>query len=225
MTQFYGHEGYTDLSNLKQFRIISRDMTVVANGDRVKKDLTVLLEDNEALENVILIEDRTTFMHPGQDPCILVYESNGCNEYDTSYSDLSMKLFAKNTSYYLLGIFKQYFESGKYDQLSLRESIKLILSTDTTPYEPTRSMPIYPVQLELIRSGLQEVRKTVPEALFYGSVTNDMSRALSASAGFLCDEDFHHTHFEVQSILNDLSSGEKDQSDPHMEVFLANMYK
>eukprot|EP01034_Spumella_vulgaris_P025583 gene25583-32055_t len=161
-------------------------------------------------------------MHPGQDPCILVYESNGCNEYDMSYSDISMKVFAKNTVYYLLGIFKQYFECEEYNQLSLRESIKLILSKDSPiPYDSKRNMPTYPVQMELIHSGLQEVRKKVPEALFYGSVVNDMSRALDSSALFLCDEDFHHTDFEVQSILNSMSSGEKDCSDPHMEVFLA----
>eukprot|EP01034_Spumella_vulgaris_P029701 gene29701-36792_t len=91
-----------------------------------------------------------------------------------------MKEFTKNGIYYMMGVFKEYFESGRYADTSLRDSIRRIIPTDCRNFEANHCVPELPTQMRLTLAGLQEVRQTVPEALFYGSLTQYEDRTVAS---------------------------------------------
>jgi hypothetical protein len=223
----YGIEGYFRLRAKGQFKIFSRNHTSSKTRSHTK-NLSQVLLNGETLEDVILIEDNPKTVHGrSQKPCILVWDSSGRNQYglEAFESRTNMQLFAKNGIYFLLGVFIEYFESGHYNNMSLRESIRRIVPINDKHFSSNLFVPVFSTQMELTHKGLKYVRKSIPEALFYGSICDTAHTAQDDSMS-LQDTHFHHTDEQVVCILDTIAavSGEQNQKHrPTMKVFLRSL--
>lgn len=187
LTQVYGEAKYRDLKQQGQFEILSKQH--LRPGDREKgeygnfiKDFTVVVKEGEDVENAILIEDQPSYTAHDQRPCIKVLDLENWPFTKSS----SPRSFSKNGTYYLLGLFKEYFENSKYSSLPLRPGIVKIFEDN---YEKARHITkeaFYPGEgfyqdgqdsrydtikstTVWINSGLEEVKKRYPDAILYGT--------------------------------------------------------
>lgn len=178
LTSFWGREKYEALKLKGQFRIHSTDDMREGNrsarcgeGNYVK-DLQLIIQDGESLSNAVLIEDDRSYGAEDQKPIILVGQFSSSNSRD--YNPL-------NNVYYLLGLFKTYFENEKYEKLPLREAMNQILPTNHTDSccfhdnERIRKWPPFalyfhekhPFMQEMVDIGFAAVREEVPNATLY----------------------------------------------------------
>jgi hypothetical protein len=129
-----------------QFKIYSR-------GDLVsgKKDLKPLLKSNENICDAVLMEDDLDFSVWGQ---AFLFKP---------------PIDFKNYGYYFLGVFLTYFNHPNCENMTLYEfTVKNEwYREDRSYYGRDDKTPLMPYFMEMIKIGLNEVRKTVPEAIFY----------------------------------------------------------
>jgi hypothetical protein len=130
------------------------------------KDLGVVIRDGESLLDVILVEDDPSYIAHDQEPCMYIVDllswylaaTNQAREVDH---------FPKNSIYYMLGLFKTYFEHEKYKKLPLRAWLDQILPEDMEYY--SSFFRKHPFVHNMIDIGLSEVQKQVPDAILYKS--------------------------------------------------------
>lgn len=187
LTQVYGEDKYRDLLEKGQFKILSKQH--LRPGDRERKefgnfikDLTIVVQNGEDIENAILIEDQPSYAAHDQVFCIKSFD---LEEWCYTASPNSRHSFRKNGTYYLLGLFKEYFENKKYSDLSLRAGLKTMFEEqhgkihDKGIYYPSDYFYIddrgesshvnAKFTTAMLDSGLAEVQKKYPEASFYGT--------------------------------------------------------
>lgn len=136
LTSFWGTEKYEALKSKGQFDIFSIEHTREGlyrenvyytykkgtEGTNVK-DLKVVVREGESLLDVILVEDDYSYTAYDQEPCLRVFDlfSWSWSLHKDSKDSRNNTNFAKNSVYYMLGLFKTYFENEKYEKLPLRE--------------------------------------------------------------------------------------------------------
>jgi hypothetical protein len=164
-----GKEQYQLLKYQGQFDILSKQHMRPGNdelgeyGNNIK-DFTQVIKNDETLLDAILIEDQPSYAAYDQQPCISIID---VERWAVECGNESRYAFPKNTIYYLLGLFKTYFDNSAYRQLPLREGIgKILLQQKSEGY--IGGMEQSPFVHAMIDLGLNEVRKTYPDAIFYG---------------------------------------------------------
>ena len=176
-----GEERYEALKAQGQFEILSRQHLRPGNSDLGEqgnsvKDLTKVVKEGEDLLDAILVEDQPAYTAQGQWPCIKVLD---CMRWHADHENHERAAYPKNTTYHLLGLFKTYFENNKYSEMPLRKGIEALCPTPTPNPEKDNFGRIQPPALfrpddddqftyEIICLGLNEIRKTHPEAIVYG---------------------------------------------------------
>ena len=161
LSETLGKEYYQQLKTSGQFDVFSshhlrKGQESLREFHYAVKDLSIILKDNEDINNSILIEDQ---------PCYAAYNTpciTGLNLYrwTISATNDSPFCFAKNNAYYLLGIFNDYFNNKQY--LSFKEWSQKI-SLDKKPNDTNT-----PFVRDMILSGLQEVKKQHQNIIIYG---------------------------------------------------------
>ena len=170
LSQSLGKDTYQKLKTTGQFEIFSahhltQNYNAILGEGRNIKDLEKIIKKGEILDNTILIEDDKSFIKFDQWPCIIALDLLDWNVM----SNDGYKTFSKNGAYYLLGIFKEYFEKGHYNTLKLREGIIKIHEnrgiTDIKKFY-TRSESSF--TKEMIYIGFNTVKKRYEKATLYG---------------------------------------------------------
>lgn len=87
------------------------------------KDLRTVIRNGESLSNAVLVDDDESYCAHDQKSFVHVrmYHSLGSEDYTRL-----------NSVYYMLGIFKTYFENEKYASLPLREALTQILPANNS---------------------------------------------------------------------------------------------
>jgi len=167
---FWGIEKYEELKSKAQFAIHSTkdDMQerirAMFEGENTVKDLRKVILDGESLSDIILVDDDQSYRAYDQKLFIVVMGL---------YPAWSSKTSRLNNIYYKLGLFKTYFEHEKYNKLSLRDGLDLILPTEGSPHpHETRVFERYfnenhPFAQSMMDIGLFEIRKQFPNATLY----------------------------------------------------------
>ncbi|MBX9890238.1 MAG: hypothetical protein K2X94_03145 [Amoebophilaceae bacterium] len=110
-----------------------------------------------------LIEDQSSYAAHDQEPCLSVID---VERWDLEHGNESGYAFPKNGTYYILGIFRTYFDHKEYNHLPLRKGIeKIVEQRNAEGVVWTKESPFVRAMIYL---GLDEVKKTYPEAIFYG---------------------------------------------------------
>lgn len=113
LTSFWGCQKFEALKAEGQFAIFSGE-----DLHYNKKDLNRVIREGESLQDTMLVEDNSDYTAFGQEPCLKVIS-------------LRWWLQVRNTndnnavfnSYYMIGVFKTYFEYAQFNRFSLREGI------------------------------------------------------------------------------------------------------
>lgn len=192
LAQILSKERYIQLKEQRQFAVYSRqhlrdreennrDLGIPYEKGAQIKDLRQVLINDEKLINAILLEDQSSYTAYGQHPCVSVidvekWELIRLDKNDIKRGNAYKHYFAKNGTYYLLGLFKYYFENQHYNNLDLRPGIeKIYLSNDVAAknYELCERRCYKPefndFTMQMINLGLEEVHKTYPQAILYGT--------------------------------------------------------
>lgn len=172
LTSFWGEARYQTLKSEGQFEIFSRDnlrlgLGVGREGNCVK-DLSIVIQKDESLLDAVLIENDSSYTAYDQEPCIDVIDLFSAYLDERRDKEENFYHFAKNSAYYIIGIFKTYFEHAKYNKLPFREGLDQILPTDRR--ESYSFFKQHPFADKMIRIGLEEVQKKVPDARLYKSL-------------------------------------------------------
>jgi hypothetical protein len=167
LTSFWVDQKYEALKSEGQFDIFSKEdlrdsIRSLEKRGSCKKDLNVVIRDGDSLSDVILVEDDVAYTAHDQEPCIEVPNIYGSF---TEYAD-SDEAFYRNSIYYMIGLFKTYFESEKYRKLPLREGFKRILPAEAET-ERYNFFGTSPMVRSMIDIGLSEVSKQVSNATLY----------------------------------------------------------
>ncbi|MGV2433012.1 MAG UNVERIFIED_CONTAM: hypothetical protein LVQ98_06975 [Rickettsiaceae bacterium] len=166
LKQILGEKTYWKLKSEGQFEIFSKHHMRKAQGmetGNYTKDLTPIIKPPESPENLILVDDDSSYIADGQKPYIPPIDLQHC---DYSNNSFDYDTFPKNAAYYLIGLFKSYFKNPKYNNLPIREAFQIILPDRDSP--EMRDLSKSGFVHEIICEGLSEVRKTFGEAIFYG---------------------------------------------------------
>ena len=142
---------YPNLYFKGHFKVYSRHHLI-----NNKKDLNIIdYHEGESLENAILIDDKPEWRAPNQDAMIQAFRFSLSNE-EPFFHDL-----AKNTTYYLIGLFKLYFNDSEKTPITLGEYVSNIsLGLDCMEKQ-------YALLHRLVSLGLEHVRLTTPDATYY----------------------------------------------------------
>lgn len=183
LTSFWGAARYQTLKSEGQFEIFSRDnlrlgLHLGREGNCVK-DLRIVIEKDESLLDAVLIENDSSYTAYDQEPCIYVIDLFLAYLDERRDKEANFYHFAKNSAYYIIGLFKTYFEHEKYNKLPFREGLDQILPTDLR--ESYSFFKQHPFADKMIRIGLEEVQKKVPDARLYKSL--DPEEQLPVSTG------------------------------------------
>jgi hypothetical protein len=171
LPQYLGEERYELLKAQGQFQIFSEDDLTPSNGENLGegrhiKDLNKVINGVDQ-RNVILIDDDSSYVQAYQRPYIQPLDLSDWNvlsQRENGYND-----FAKNGAYYLLGIFKEYFEQEQYSALQLKDGlIEVYKEREVSIFKKYHATSRNPFVREMIYSGLTEVQKTHEEAVLYG---------------------------------------------------------
>ncbi|TSJ80491.1 MAG: hypothetical protein NMK33_03220 [Candidatus Cardinium sp.] len=163
LISFWDEAQYQKLKSGRQFDIFSRE-----DLRYCVKDLSVVIQKDESLLDAVLIENDPSYTAYDQEPCIYVidlfssYLKERCKEEENFYH------FSKNSSYYIIGLFKTHFEYKKYKNLPFRVGLDQILPTDRKEYYSF--FKEHPFAHKMMRIGLEEVQKKVPDAILYKSI-------------------------------------------------------
>ncbi|XP_065218633.1 uncharacterized protein LOC135844387 isoform X5 [Planococcus citri] len=181
LTSFWGIEKFEALKAEGQFDIFSqehmrRGIFHGSEGGNVK-DLKVVIRDGETLLDVILVEDTGSYAANGQKPYLFIIDMTFWHITDKDevkkvkrkmYCNWEGKTsnFCVNSVYYMLGVFKTYFGHEKYNVLPLRKGLNQLL-----PKEAFKNGQAFFAKHsfadDMINSGLSEVQKVVPDAVYY----------------------------------------------------------
>jgi hypothetical protein len=180
LTSLWGRKKYTALKAAGQFAIFSMDDTRWGNSSNGKfyqyiKDLGVVLRDGESLSDAVLVDDDPSSAPLGQDlylDPIIKLETWYENGDHSREEELRFCNLAKINIYYMLGVFKTYFEHEKYRKLSFKEGLNQILPAARLENKRRHFQSFFltkhPFLRQMIDVGLSEIRKKVPNATFYG---------------------------------------------------------
>lgn len=153
LVTFYGREKYEALKSEGQFAIFSREFLRLRNKTTDEegvyiKDLSLVIRDGESLSNTVLVEENPSFTAVGQEPCLEVFDLTG---WFYNLEERRKYDHPKNSVYYMIGVFKTYFENSKYQKLSFREGLKEM----NLPAYPKDKEPVVARMIDL---GLSEVK-------------------------------------------------------------------
>ncbi|XP_065218528.1 uncharacterized protein LOC135844298 isoform X1 [Planococcus citri] len=183
LMSFWGSEKFEALKAKGQFDIFSKDhmrkgRTAPGEQGNYVKDLKVVVGDGETLLDAILVEDDPSFVAHDQKPCLYIIDLTDLmfsaimdkDEIDKNKQQYSMwrgksDIFCLNSVYYMLGVFKTYFENENYKVLPLREGLNQLVPKKPCYgdfFEEENSFVD-----DMINLGLSEVRKLVPDAVYY----------------------------------------------------------
>jgi len=160
LTSFWGCEKYEGMKSKGQFYIFSKEDMREGNRSANEvsdwvKDLRKVIREGESLSDIILVDDCHSYQAHDQRLFIGV-----TNLYGESRNPCPV-----NNVYYLLGIFKRYFEDKKCKKLSLRDGLARILcfmKTDA-PYN-LLAKEDHPWTRKTIDIGFSVVREQFPNA-------------------------------------------------------------
>ncbi|XP_065218632.1 uncharacterized protein LOC135844387 isoform X4 [Planococcus citri] len=182
LTSFWGCEKFEALKAEGQFDIFSeehrREGTSPDEGNYVK-DLKVVIRDGETLLDAILVED--DYKIAAHDQKLFLYiidlslwsikdkEKMRKNEGRDGFWGKKTSNFPVNSVYYMLGVFKTYFGHEKYKVLPLREGLNQLLPKEAQEAHknPCDFFAKHSFADDMINLGLSEVRKVVPDAMYY----------------------------------------------------------
>ena len=164
LTSFWGSEKYEALKSSGQFRIHFSDQTSyyrnqTSDYETYLKNLKSVIQDKESLSNVVLVDDASMPCNPDEEPYIHVrgfYPGT-----DRDYSRL-------NSVYYMLGVFRTYFEDDKYRAMWMKDALTQILPADLGADEAERYFDLDHTFVQRMTDlGLSAVREEVPNATLY----------------------------------------------------------
>ncbi|KAL6954111.1 hypothetical protein U1Q18_049577 [Sarracenia purpurea var. burkii] len=175
LARLLGNQTYESLKSKGQFDIFSREEERLGNrstpeGNYVK-DLRVVVRDGESLSDAVLVDDDPCFASLDQHPCLVtlcLFLWTLRNESESIRSEEDDYNFAKNSIYYMLGVFKTYFEHEKYRRLPFRQGLDHIVPRYKFYRDFVSEVWRHPLVRHMIDVGLSEVQKQVPSATFYG---------------------------------------------------------
>ena len=130
-----------------------------------QKNLSVILEGNETIDDIILIDDRFDIVANNQEIMIHMGLFDSSRQMNSCFFPIHTHFF-KNGTYFLLGLFKTYFDTPCYNHLPVREAMKQILMTSNVDSVVKANEKIAG---QMVSTGLHYVRLYTPEAVFYGS--------------------------------------------------------
>ncbi|XP_065217530.1 uncharacterized protein LOC135843524 [Planococcus citri] len=184
LTSFWGAVKFEALKSKGQFDILSKENMRAGNetfrsGEGIYvKDLKAVIREGETLSDVILVEDDPTYVAYDQKPFLKIYDllslthklevnhtEKAKDEHPISYWERKSPHFVLNSGYFMIGVFKTYFENEKYKILPFREALNVILP------EKNYGEDFFQKHLfayDMFDLGLSEVQKRVPNASFYG---------------------------------------------------------
>ncbi|XP_065218635.1 uncharacterized protein LOC135844387 isoform X7 [Planococcus citri] len=180
LTSFWGCEKFKALKAEGQFDIFSEEHTRERafpdeTGGYVK-DLKVVIRDGETLSDAILVEDDYTFAAHDQKPYLFIIDltfwritdKDEAEKEDKGYGIWVGKTsnFCVNSIFYMLGVFKTYFGHEKYKVLPLREGLNQLLPKEAYK-NGSEFFAKHSFADDMINLGLSEVRKLVPNAMYY----------------------------------------------------------
>jgi hypothetical protein len=174
MPQYLGKESYETLKAQGQFKIFSRgDLTETSYENpgegRYFKDLNKVINNGLGQKNAILIDDDRSYIPSSQRTYIQPLDLSDWNVFARSKE--GYKCFAGNGAYYLLGIFKEYFEKEQYSAIKLQDGItKVYKERGVSIFKEYHAKPQNPFVRAMVYIGLEEVQKTHPEAALYGEL-------------------------------------------------------
>lgn len=161
LTIILGDEVYNSLKSQGQFDIFSRNHMKERSS---QKDLSLVLkpENDERISDIILVDDYECCAMPGEQSFYI----------RTLFIAEGGDIRWKNNMYYFMGVFNTYFESSQYETIPLRESIAQMIPLAGHPFlycdkEGLDYFPTPEFHAEMVAIGLEEVRKTKPEAQSY----------------------------------------------------------
>ncbi|XP_065218266.1 uncharacterized protein LOC135844087 [Planococcus citri] len=179
LTSFWGEVKYEALKTKGQFDIFSMEDTregIHESEYEFVKDLKVVLKGPETLSDAILVEDYRGYVAFDQKPYLQIMdltfwyirEENERERAEWLYSSYwkrNSPNYHLNSVYFMIGIFKTYFENEKYKILPFRESLNEILP-EKKYYQDF--FETHSFAYDMFDLGLSEVQKRVPNATFYG---------------------------------------------------------
>jgi hypothetical protein len=141
-----------------------KENRILGYGNYIK-DLNIVLKKDidETIDDAILIEDQPSYAAVGQEPCIKVID------FEFWYPEVTDDVggmcngeyaFAKNSTYYLLGLFKTYIESKEYNNFPVRTAFKKILAPYTDLIGERKDQKAYKeFEINMITLGFSEICK------------------------------------------------------------------
>lgn len=134
LTSFWGRKKFEALKAKGQFAMFSRDdLRPSHEGEEGmnKKDLKIVIREGESLVDTILVEDDPSYTASGQEPCLVIIDlCRWIQLKDKNNTD------PVDSVYYMIGVFKTYFENSQYNKLPLREGIKQMNLPDCLEGDP-----------------------------------------------------------------------------------------
>ncbi|XP_065217541.1 uncharacterized protein LOC135843534 [Planococcus citri] len=183
LTSFWGTVKFETLKAKGQFDILSLENMREGNksfrsgeGNYVK-DLKAVIRDGETLLDVILVEDDASFVAYDQKPFLRVYNLAFWEIREVNHTEMAKDEdpvsfwrrksphFPLNNVYYMLGVFKTYFENERCKKLPFREALNETLPEKGYFYDFFHE---HSFVYDMFDLGLSEVQKRVPNATFYG---------------------------------------------------------
>ncbi|XP_065218491.1 uncharacterized protein LOC135844267 [Planococcus citri] len=181
LTSFWGSKKFEALKAEGQFNIFSkehcRERAFPGEGKYVK-NLKVVIRDGETLLDAVLVEDHYRRAAHDQKPCLYILDISFWHAMDKN--DVEKKKmkqmychwegksinFCLNSVYYMLGVFKTYFDQEKYKVLPLREGLNQFLPKGS--YNNGQAFfAKHSFADDMINLGFSEVQKLVPNAMYY----------------------------------------------------------
>ena len=165
LKSFWGGEKYKALKTRGQFRVHSRndlrDGDVTRNEGDFVKDLRKLVRDGESVSNAVLVDH--TSVYRAHDQRAFILARTFCADPDFT---------RLNSVYYVLGLFRTYFEDERYRTLPVRDALAQILPGQLWDVDLGRELTIgypgeHPFVWKMIDVGLSAVRERMPNATLY----------------------------------------------------------
>jgi hypothetical protein len=177
--------------------------------NKATKDLRKVLKIGDNIHDIILVDDYKYFVKDNQKPFI---EAINIYRWNVKYRNNSEENFYKNATYFLLGIFKTYFEQEEYSKYPIRKAIEILYQKDYVLSKNHNKELMYDDSFrhKMICLGLEEIRKFHPEAVYYGC---DRVKWLKLSPDPSQDEE------TKKKILGEIVDKKRSMNEPTIKVF------
>lgn len=153
--RFLGCKRYCRLKEEKQFQVFSNHQCAY-----LQKPLKQTLLPGQTLDDVILVDDSTELRHDGnEDEETKIPYAQWSNREDSSDA------WSLHYMYCIIGLFKDYFENAKPQGVALRHYVQRLEMVPTNTDK--RPIMVPKDYAKFIVAGLQEVRKTKPNAFYF----------------------------------------------------------